>query len=178
MTRLPSNGCIESAPLRPSRCPPLFHRRASDTALTFMESDGETMEVLQIGEENPGERELWSPRPCICRPLSSWAAEPNVTEMLFATHPSEHRFSARGTEEKSASPWQKVVEFEGKDSAAATSESTRLQQCGPIHQRIKLNPRRTWFWRPPRLTCPDVLDRQGGLDGKCLDVVTQDQGAE
>jgi hypothetical protein len=32
-------------------------------------------------------------------------------------------------EEKSASPWQKVVEFEGKGTA--TSESTRLQQYDP-----------------------------------------------
>ncbi len=39
VTRLPSNGCIESAPLRPSRCPSLFHRRASDTALTFHRSN-------------------------------------------------------------------------------------------------------------------------------------------
>jgi hypothetical protein len=38
-TRLPSNGCIESAPFRPSRGPSLFHRRASDTALTFRDND-------------------------------------------------------------------------------------------------------------------------------------------
>jgi hypothetical protein len=73
-------------------------------------------------------------------------------------------------EDKSAQPWQKVMEFGGKDSAAARSESTRLQRGGPSSPKnrtqfssdLVLANHSTMRWDDHSVPChPNIQDSQG-----------------